>query len=358
MFIFSLGGKRVFNALARSYNGRCAQGAVQYNSEGHSISTFQKFKYDNPQRACQKLEASRKRKVLQNVIRDQIKPKKRKNDESRKNNNKKRRPYGEGHEDLDFTPSQLETAKNNFLQQLDEDRQNREAILIQTKGQRCNNRWSEIRQNLLTSSYFGRILKVRNRKSYSKIVDDILYHNNQYSKAAEFVHQRLYEKDALQIFCDNFRNEIIYTCGIFIDAEHSFLGASPFRLCGEEVLLMVQCPHKLYKKNIVDSIHKKLISFWKVVDKVIQVNTKSHWHIEIQGQLHISNKKFAYLIVYLDENQYKIEKVSRDDDFWNEEMKEELIFFFNEAMVKELVNPRDERSMELRQYDETSKTFI
>lgn len=135
---------------------------------------------------------------------------------------------------MDFTPSQLDTAKNNFLQQLDEDRQNCEAILIQTKGQRCNTRWSEIRQNLVTSSYFGRILNVRNRKSYSNIVD-ILYHNNQHSIAAEFVHQRLYE---------NFRNEFIYTCGIFIDAEHSFLGASPFRLCGEEGLLMVQCPHK------------------------------------------------------------------------------------------------------------------
>lgn len=303
------------------------------------------------------MEASRKRKVLQNAIRNELKPKKRKNDESR-GNGKKKKQYGEGHEDLDFTPSQLEIAKKNFLQELDENRENREDIQVQTKGQRFNCRWSEVRQNLLTSSYFGRILKARNRKSYSKIVEDILYHNNQHSNTAEIVHQRLHEKDALQVFRDSFTNELIDTCGIFIDTEHSFLGASPFRLCGEEGLVMVQCPQILYKKSIVDSINKKLLPFWQVVAGVISVNTKSHWHIEIQGQLHVANKKFAYLVAYLSETEWKIEKVNRDDDFWDREMKEELIFFFNEAMVKEIVNPRDERSMEQRKYDEISKTFI
>lgn len=190
-----------------------------------------------------------KKKVLHNVIREQLKPRKRKGDDSR-GNHKSKRQYGEGHEDLDFTPSQMETAKTNFLQQLDEDKQRREAIEIQTNGQRRNTRWSEIRQNLLTSSYFGRILNARSRKSYSKIVEDILYHNNQYSNAAELVHQRLHERNALQIFCSTYRNEVIHTCGIFIDAEHGFLGASPFRLCGEDGIIMVQCPHKQYKKKL------------------------------------------------------------------------------------------------------------
>lgn len=228
------------------------------------MTTFQQFVYNHPQRGCLKLEESRKRKNLRNAIWNEQKLKKRKNDKSRGNSTKKR-AYGEGREDLDFTPSQLEIAKKNFLQALDEDRQNRDAIQLQTKGQRFNCRWYEVRQNLLTSSYFGRIPNARNRKSYTKIVEDILYHNEQHSNTAELVHQRSHQKHALKTFCDNFKNEFIESCGIFIDAEHSFLGASPFRLCGQDGILMVQCPLKLHGKSILDSIHKKLIPFWKVI---------------------------------------------------------------------------------------------
>lgn len=44
----------------------------------------------------------------------------------------------------------------------------------------------------------------------------------------------------------------------------------------------------------------------------------------------------------------KLKKINRDDDFWSKEMKDELLFFFNEAMVKELINSREERNMEQR----------
>lgn len=351
------GGKRVFNAGAGSFKGRTAISAVHFNTEGQSTSTFQKFKYNNPQKAIVTLEQSRKRKVAQNAIRAEQKPKERTNDEPQ--NKKKKRAYGEGHEDLDFTPSQLELAKKNFLEQLDRNRQNRVQLEMMTRGQRYNSKWSEVRQNMLTSSYFGRILNARNRKSYQKIVEDILYHNHQYSNNADLVHQRLHEKDALQIFCGDYRNEQVDVCGIFIDAKYSFLGASPFRLCGQDGIVVVQCPIKIYNKSITDSIEKKLIPFWTVATSgEIRVNIKSSWYIEVQGQLHIADKKIAYVVVYLGGSEYKIEKVVRDDDFWINQMEKELVFFYNEAILKELVNSRDERNMELRQYDEISKTFV
>lgn len=303
------------------------------------------------------MEKSRKRKVLQNSIRNQLNPKERKNNDGEPKK-KKKKQYGEGHEDLDFTPPQLELAKNNFMEQLQRDRQNRVAVEFKTRGQRYNTKWSEVRQNLLTSSYFGRILNARNRKSYQKIVEDIIYHNIQHSNTAEQVHQRLHEREALRIFFGIHSNEIIEGCGIFIDAKYSFLRASPFKLCGSDGILVVKCPYKLFQKSVTDSIEKKLIPFWTVVSGVICVNVKSQLYIEVQGQLHISNKLFAYVVVYLGESEYKIEKVTRNDDFWTKVMESELVFFYNEAMVKELVNPRDGRSMEVRQYDEASKTFI
>lgn len=347
------------NALAGSYKARAAIAAVNFNTNGQTTSTFQKFKYDNPQPAIVQLEKQRKRKVIDNAIRSAQNPEKRKKkNEENQANKKKKNEYGDGREELDFTPAQLELAKKIFLDQLEQHRLNRLTTEVMTRGQRYNSKWFEVSQNLLTTFYFGRILCARNRKSYQKIVEDILYHNYMFSNTADLVHQRLHEKEALELFCNIHKNETVDVCGIFIDPKHCFIGASPFRICGQNSILVVYCPHKLYKKDIMDSINRKLLPFWTVNDGEVCVNIKSHWYIEVQGQLHVSDKRSAFVLVFLDESQYKIEEIVRDDSFWANEMEEELVFFFNEAMIKELANPRDERNMPLRMYDETTKTFI
>lgn len=63
-------------------------------------------------------------------------------------------------------------------------------------------------------------------------------------------------------------------------------------------------------------------------------------------------------MVYLGESVYEVLELERDDEFWRKEMEEELIFFYNEALLKELVNPRDERGMDLRKYNDEKKTFL
>lgn len=49
--------------------------------------------------------------------------------------------------------------------------------------------------------------------------------------------------------------------------------------------------------------------------------------------------------------------MERNEEFWNKEMEEELCYFYNEALLKELINPRDERGMELRQYNSKKEIF-
>lgn len=36
----------------------------------------------------------------------------------------------------------------------------------------------------------------------------------------------------------------------------------------------------------------------------------------MQGTLHVAEKQFGYLVIWLGENEVKIEKVFRDDKFW------------------------------------------
>lgn len=101
----------------------------------------------------------------------------------------------------------------------------------------------------------------------------------------------------------------------------------------------------------------KKIPFWKGPINNRSLNYESHWYIEIQGQLHVTKRQVAFLVIYLNERAHEIVEIERNDEFWKNRMEKELVFFFNEALLKELVNPRDERGMDLRKYDSKKGTF-
>lgn len=308
---------------------------------------------------CVKLENSRKRKVNANAIAQQSKPKKTRFTKAPKNKNKGKQKirYGPGREDVDISPSSYQTAESRLLNKLRENQINRETVEIETRGLHLNQKWIVVRKDLLTPSYFGRILNANSRKSYTKIVEDILYKNDRFSNTAESRHQRMFELEALEMFFDLYGSESVIRCGIFIDTEFAFLGTSPFRLYNEDGIICVKCPKAAYKKSMKEAITKKLIPLWKGSVNDRQINEKSRWYYEIQGQLRISNRKIAHLIIYLGERVYEIIEIERNDAFWKTRMEKELVFFYKEAMIKEIVDSRDSKGMELRVYNASSQKF-
>lgn len=331
---------------------------MQHNSDGHSGSKYHEFVYGEVPQSLLKLENERKRKLKKNTIAAQSKPKKVRFSKSTANKKPKRILYGPGHEDADFTPHAYEVAKQRFLERLSEDQINRDKVEADTRGQRYSSKWPVIRKNLLTPSYFGRILNVNSRNSYTKIVEEIIYKNEKFANTADTRHQKMFELEGLQIFCDLYDYETVTECGIFIDKEFAFLGTSPFRLCGHDSIISVKCPRVAYRKSVEEAITKKLIPFWKVSKHGREINTKSHWYIEIQGQLHITGRRLAHLVIYLGEGVYEIMEMERNDKFWKDVMEKELIFFYSEVMLKELVNPRGgERGMSLRKYNPKTEKF-
>lgn len=206
-----------------SYEMRTNIAGVHLNSEGHSGSKIQEFIFGESIPICEKMENTRKRKCLNNAIAKQNKPKIYATDEP-SNKKKKKKHYGDGHEDIDMTQLEFEVGKTRAFERLRENQINRRNIEMETRAQHHSYKWTEVRRLMLTSSYFGRILNVRNRRSYTKIVEDILYKNSQYANTAEIRHQRIYEVEALAIFSKVYPHYSIDTCGIFIDKKYSFLG--------------------------------------------------------------------------------------------------------------------------------------
>lgn len=124
---------------------------------------------------------------------------------------------------------------------------------------------------------------------------------------------------------------------------------------GNDAIVVVKCPKKEFGKAMKDAI--KTIPFWSGDYRNRSINKKSHWFFEVQGKLHITQMKMAYLVIYLGNKVYEIVEIARDDAFWVTEMEEELCYFFNEALLKELVDSREGRSMELRQYNSEKDIF-
>lgn len=103
-----------------------------------------------------------------------------------------------------------------------ENQDNWKNLVLETRAQRNSYKWMQVRRNLLTSSYFSRVLKANNRKSYSKIIEEIIHKNTAYSNTAELRHQRMFQLEALNIFTEMYGRTSL--CGIFIDLEYAFLG--------------------------------------------------------------------------------------------------------------------------------------
>lgn len=184
-----------------------------------------------------------------------------------------------------------------------------------------------------------------------------MYTQSQLGNNAQNKHERVQQLEALKTFERLYSKHAIQECGLFIDEELPYLGASPFKLYGNDYILSIKCPLKAYKKSIDDPE----IKFWKIESGKRTVNKKSHWYLELQAELHITKRKFAFLMIWLGDDTpegHEVVKLKRDDDFFEKEMKEKLMFFYNEVMLTELANSRVEREMELRQYDEASKTFL
>ncbi|KAG4075381.1 hypothetical protein HA402_009534 [Bradysia odoriphaga] len=191
----------------------------------------------------------------------------------------------------------------------------------------------------IDSSFFARIVKTQQKKSYTSILEELLYKRSEFGNGDPIKHQRLVERDALKRFEEFFGDYPLRDCGLFIDPESYFLCANPTKLYGNEDIVNVKCPLKQYGKTFDKAIRE--IPFWKKVNGSWELNKQHEWFIELQGDLHITGRNYGNLMVWLGEKlgeaQFRIVRIPRDDAFFRDKMKPKLDYFYENVMVKELV---------------------
>ena len=162
------------------------------------------------------------------------------------------------------------------------------------------------------------------------------------------LHGKSNEKTALLQLAKQ-ENIILKKCGLFIDQEYFFLGATPDSIY-ENGIIEIKCPITAFGMCADEAIRLKKINFWKVDKKgEITLNTNHNWYYQAQGQLHITKKDICLFAVWTGTDfPLKTAIIKRDDNFWKTKMVSRLVDYYYKCMLPEIVDPRKCRSMELR----------
>ncbi|KAL4718598.1 hypothetical protein ACJJTC_018073 [Scirpophaga incertulas] len=328
-------GKRVNFSLKNSYTARCHAAVVSFNSARPQYAIYKSKFYKSPGRSLKLIEMARlKRKQKGSTFR---RPRRRLNFENDKTH------YGQECQRPDMSADDYSIAMNLFLQNLQEQVNNREEVERSTILQAESALWLELRRCLVTASSFGKVCKRRQNISSAPLVRSHLY-SYSLDNIKSIEHGKNNEVIAIRQL-ENQQNIIIQKCGLFIDEKFFFLGASPDGIF-EEGIIEIKCPISAFGMNAEDAVKDKKIKFWNSDGTI---NRRHEWFYQIQGQLHIAKKNLCLFAVWTGiEFPMKIEKIIRDDDFWQNQMETRIVNYYNKCLLPEIVDPRKSRSMPLR----------
>lgn len=239
------GGKRVNFSAKQSFTARCKLAVLQYNT-GRAYTSICHHINKIPNELASNIEFKRCVKTLWHS--NNIRPYQQKTKCSGVDKN-----YGNlscAKPDMDERNYLFEREK--FVENLKVNQATRSEIERKTTKQHGNSDWIQYRVNMITASNFGRICNARSPpESYAGIINSMLYTDISHLK--QIAHGSFYERNALKKL-EEAEGIKIKECGLFIDAEFPFLGATPDGLVGEDAIVEVKCPQSIYERDIDESI--------------------------------------------------------------------------------------------------------
>ncbi|XP_050438755.1 uncharacterized protein LOC126844527 isoform X2 [Adelges cooleyi] len=200
-----------------------------------------------------------------------------------------------------------------------------------TKFDECKHEWSF----KLTAEKFGRVCRIREPYlSVDTVVEEVV---SEPTESVASKYDATYKQKAIEAF-QNETHLTVVSCRGFVDKQINFLAAKPDGLIGNNGLVMVKCPHNVQNVHPKSAVKKlQYLEYNETGDVVLK--THSDFYIQVQGQLHIAQKDYCYFVVWNPMGVF-YEKIKRDDDFWNNEMKEKLVTFYNGPLLNELTDPQ------------------
>lgn len=239
----------------------------------------------------------------------------------------------------------FEIEKEKILSTLILNEEQRKILERETVDQSLSNKWIERRRKMLTASNFGKIIKMRQTTGCQNFVKNHLFGG---VTTAAMEYGKSNEETAINEF-KKILNVDIKKCGIFVDKEYPYLGATPDGIINSDGIVEVKCPASAENLTPDEGILQKKITFWtlKKSGEIGDINKKHNWYFQVQGQLNVCQKKYCQFGVWTPKG-VKIERIERDEILWKDVMVDKLKFFYLNCILPELVDSRFLRSMPIR----------
>lgn len=266
------GGKRINYTKKGSYYRRCLGAAASHSGgPGWHISPWKKLCGRSPGCIFKKKinsKATGHARRLLNFSKSE-KTKKKKRFEATGPD----ADYGPDAAELDVSEDELMRRCQTIVQKLKEDVSSKEkADILQhdTCGQRTNIKWLEARKNRLTSSNFSLVIKRKLKTSPHNLIKKLLYTTSTINN--RYIHFGLEnEKRAIQIF-EGLSGKVVKSCGLFVNTELPFLGASPDGLIDDNTIVEVKCVPSIGKLSLMEAAMDKKIKNFVFLLKMVNLN--------------------------------------------------------------------------------------
>lgn len=320
------GGKRCNFSLGRSYEARSAGAVISYNTQSLHSKVHRKLFNTSPAKILKNLEEKRARWNMtrrKHII----------------GSKSKKYQLTQG-SDSDYgvkvirSNNEMEEQKENFLKELTLDEKQIHEVERSTVDQADSWIWKQERAKRLTASNFGRVCNMRLTTDGVKAARSILM--TDIGHLSQVAYGRSKEKVAI-CEAEKVLGCTVKKCGLFVDKTNQWLAASPDGLVNEDSIIEVKCPSSAYDSTPVDAVINKTIKCCILAsNNEIKLKPRHAYMFQIQGQLHITNKEFCYFVIWTPKG-ISIEKIYKDDTFWEEKMYPKLKKFFMDSMLPLLI---------------------
>jgi hypothetical protein len=143
-------------------------------------------------------------------------------------------------------------------------------------------------------------------------------------------------------------NVCVKPCGLVIHPTYKYLAASPDGIICNSTgeIGLIEIKNLLYSKpiNLWQATENKNICLENVNGK-LQLKRNHQYFYQCHGLLNICNKDWIDFVVRtLNPHQIFIERIHRDNGFWDISMLRKLESFYNKVLLPELASPREGHS--------------
>ncbi|KMQ86118.1 hypothetical protein RF55_14999 [Lasius niger] len=335
-----IGGKRINFGKKGSYNARIAGAVLQFNTQ-EVLTQLHKSMCKTVPPIVENLEKRRQRKVAKTRESREAQGRQKKF----KRESGTDRYYGPQSQKPDLPSHIFEQLRQNHFEKLSENAINRQTIELETRNQNESELWLSLRREMLTASNFGIVCRMRPTTSCASTVKNILYPPSIDTAAMKYGRDK--EAVARKELAMKLNKEI-KPCGLFIDNENPFLGASPDGLIEENGLVEIKCPLSAEHLTAEKAI-ETLPSLKGIFDKKnpYKMNRNHRFFYQVQGQLNITRREYCIFAVWTPES-IKIVNISTDNEFWKNKMLPFLTRFYYECMLPEILDSRHNRHLPIR----------